>query len=170
MKELLWRLVQDPEDREEEGLKRLLGESVREPIRVAPDLEVNQLLQLYSKEHEHIALVMDDDRLVGMVTLEDVIEELIGEVDDEYDQSPRIIDKIGPGLWRFGGGTLWSRRRGRVATAAGGGPSPAGGHRPRRPLRRQRPCRGSNFAVSSAPGGVFAIEKLALQGDTNAAR
>lgn len=108
MKELLWRLVQDPEDREEEGLKRLLGESVREPIRVAPDLEVNQLLQLFSKEHEHIALVMDGERLVGMVTLEDVIEELIGEVDDEYDQSPRIIDKIGPGLWRFGGGTLWS--------------------------------------------------------------
>ncbi len=33
---------------------------------------------------------------------------MIGEVDDEYDQSPRLIDKLGPGLWRFGGGTLWS--------------------------------------------------------------
>jgi CBS domain containing-hemolysin-like protein len=108
MKELLWRLVQDPADRDEDGLKRLFGESVREPLRVSPSLEVNQLLQLFSKEHEHIAIVEEEGKTVGMVTLEDVIEELIGEVDDEYDQSPRLIDKLGPGLWRFGGGTLWS--------------------------------------------------------------
>ncbi|MEQ8942144.1 MAG: CBS domain-containing protein, partial [Roseitalea porphyridii] len=108
VKALLWRLVQEPEDREEEGLKRLLGESVREPLRVDPSLEVSVLLQQFSTQHEHLALVEADGRVVGMVTLEDVIEELIGEIDDEYDKSPRLMERLSPGLWRFGGGTLWT--------------------------------------------------------------
>lgn len=108
VKALLWRLVQDPEDRQEDGLKRMLGESVREPLRVGPDLEVSQLLQQFSKQHEHLAIVESEGRVIGMVTLEDVIEELIGEVDDEYDQSPDTVDKLASGLWRFGGGTLWT--------------------------------------------------------------
>lgn len=108
MKDLLWRLVQEPEDREEEGLTRLLGESVREPLRVDPELEVSVLLQHFSTHHEHLALVESEGRVVGMVTLEDIIEELIGEIDDEYDRSPRTMERLSPGLWRFGGGTLWT--------------------------------------------------------------
>lgn len=108
IKEVLWRLVADPEDLEEEGLKRILGEAVREPLWVDPEIDVSKLLQLFSMHHEHMALVRRGDRLVGMVTLEDVIEELIGEVDDEYDRSPEQMEQMEPGLWRFGGGTLWS--------------------------------------------------------------
>lgn len=108
VKEVLWRMVEEPEDLEEEGLKRILGEAVREPIYVTPDLEVSQLLQVFSQRHAHLALVREEERIVGVVTLEDVVEELIGEVDDEYDRSPQQIEKVAPGLWRFGGGTLWS--------------------------------------------------------------
>lgn len=108
IKEVLWRLVSDPEDLQEEGLKRILGEAVREPLWVEPDIDVSKLLQLFSMHHEHMALVRRGDRMVGMVTLEDVIEELIGEVDDEYDRSPEHMEQIETGLWRFGGGTLWS--------------------------------------------------------------
>ncbi len=109
VKEVLWRLVHEPEDLKEEGLKRILGEAVREPLLVSSGLDVSQLLQLFSMRHEHVALVRDDDNVVvGMVTLEDVIEELIGEVDDEYDQSPKHLERLEQGLWRFGGGTLWS--------------------------------------------------------------
>ena len=109
VKEILWRLVEEPEDREEQGLKRILGEAVREPLAVTPDLEVTKLLNLFSREHEHLALVRrDDGSVAGMVTLEDVIEELIGEVDDEYDRSPRTLERVGPDLWQFGGGCLWT--------------------------------------------------------------
>ncbi|MCA9550240.1 MAG: HlyC/CorC family transporter [Myxococcales bacterium] len=109
VKEILWRLVEEPEDREEQGLKRVLGEALREPLVVTPDLEVTKLLNLFSREHEHLALVKwDNGGVAGMVTLEDVIEELIGEVDDEYDRSPRTAERMGPDLWQFGGGCLWT--------------------------------------------------------------
>lgn len=108
VKEVLWRLVQEPEDREEDGLKRILGEAVREPLFVPADLEVTRLLNLFSREHEHLAVVRDKaGKIAGIITLEDVIEELIGEVDDEYDSSPRTAEEVEPGRWQLGGGMLW---------------------------------------------------------------
>ncbi len=85
IKEVLWRMVSDPDEVEEEGVKRILGEGVREPISVSPDLDVSALLHLFSMKHEHVAVVREGDRIVGMVTFEDVVEEIVGEVDDEYD-------------------------------------------------------------------------------------
>ncbi len=109
VKEVLWRLVQDPEDREEEGFSRILGEAIREPLFVHEDLDVSQLLQTFSKAHEHIAVVRStDDRVVGVVTLEDIIEELVGEIDDEFDRSPTQQESLSENSWRFGGGRLWS--------------------------------------------------------------
>lgn len=109
VKDVLWRLVEEPQDHEELGLKRILGEAVREPLFVAPDLAATDLLNLFSREHEHLAMVRDDaGKIVGMVTLEDVIEELIGEVDDEYDRSPSTSQRMANGLWQFGGGCLWT--------------------------------------------------------------
>lgn len=109
VKEVLWRLVSEADEWEEDGLKRILGESVREPLFVSDRLDASQLLQSFSREHEHIAIARNrSGRITGIVTLEDVIEELIGEVDDEYDRSPATIERVKVGLWRLGGGTLWS--------------------------------------------------------------
>lgn len=114
VKEILWRLAEEPEDREEEGLKRILGEAVREPVFVDAGIEVSKLLQVFSESHAHLALVTEkneggkEGRLVGIVTLEDVIEELIGEIDDEYDRIPTKVEQLGGSVWGFGGGTPWA--------------------------------------------------------------
>ena len=109
IKEVLWRLVQDPEDLEEEGFSRILGEAIREPLFVDDEIDVSQLLQTFSKAHEHIAIVRaKGGRVVGIVTLEDIIEELVGEIDDEFDRSPTQKEKLADNSWRFGGGQLWS--------------------------------------------------------------
>jgi putative hemolysin len=56
------------------------------------------------REHTHIALVRDPGgRVVGMVTLEDVLEELVGDIRDEYDQLPAYVVPAGTD-WVAGGG------------------------------------------------------------------
>ncbi|MEM7675950.1 MAG: hemolysin family protein [Myxococcota bacterium] len=109
IKEVLWRRVQDPETLEEDGLSRMLGEALREPLTVEPNIDVSQLLQTFAKAHEHMAVVKKQDgQVVGIVTLEDIIEELVGEIDDEFDRSPTQQESLTDNSWRFGGGRLWS--------------------------------------------------------------
>ena len=109
MKEVLWRLADEPGEVESELLNRILGESMREPLSVSSDIDVSDLIHEFSTKHEHLAVVRGEDGdVVGMITLEDVIEELMGEIDDEFDRSPTGLDAIGPHRWRAGGGALWA--------------------------------------------------------------
>jgi putative hemolysin len=57
------------------------------------------------RERIHIALVMDGDRVLGLLTMEDIVEELVGDIHDEYDHLPSHIHPIGDG-WLSGGGVL----------------------------------------------------------------
>jgi putative hemolysin len=72
--------------------------SVRESTAVSACLE--QMM----RDHTHIALVRSTDgRVVGMATQEDILEELVGEIEDEYDHLPLHVVKTGAG-WVVGGG------------------------------------------------------------------
>jgi CBS domain containing-hemolysin-like protein len=54
---------------------------------------VDDLLQWFQKSRTHIAVVLDEyGGVSGLVTIEDVLEEIVGEIDDEYDQQSE--DKI----------------------------------------------------------------------------
>ncbi|MDP3804750.1 MAG: CBS domain-containing protein, partial [Candidatus Omnitrophota bacterium] len=52
-----------------------------------PDTKkVSEHLKEFQKGHTHLALVTDSKgRLAGLVTLEDLVEEIVGEIEDEYD-------------------------------------------------------------------------------------
>ena len=53
----------------------------------------------------HMAIVRDSSgRTLGMVTLEDIVEELLGDLDDEFDPLPRTFYSPRDGLWVVGGG------------------------------------------------------------------
>ncbi|MEW4569594.1 hemolysin family protein [Tautonia sp. JC769] len=84
-----------------------LGEIIR-PIHVTtPDEQASDLLKVYVEQHVHIAIVRDDDgKTLGLITLEDIIEELVGELEDEYPVSslPRMFQPRGDGAWLVGGG------------------------------------------------------------------
>jgi putative hemolysin len=70
---------------------------------------VSSALEQLIREHHHIALVRDaGGAVVGMVTLEDIIEELVGEIHDEFDRLPAHITSSGTG-WVVGGGTSLSQ-------------------------------------------------------------
>lgn len=75
------------------------------------DTPVSTCLEALMKERTHIALVRSTSgEVIGMVTLEDMIEELVGEIEDEYDRLPVHCVPSGSG-WVAGGGITLERLR-----------------------------------------------------------
>jgi CBS domain containing-hemolysin-like protein len=75
---------------------RPLVELLRQPLFVPETKPVDDLLTFFQKSRTHIAVVLDEfGGVSGLVTIEDVLEEIVGEIDDEYDQkSEAEIRKI----------------------------------------------------------------------------
>jgi CBS domain containing-hemolysin-like protein len=66
---------------------RALRELLRKPLFVPETKPVDDLLKVFQKSRTHIAVVLDEyGGVSGLVTIEDVLEEIVGEIDDEYDQ------------------------------------------------------------------------------------
>ena len=82
-------------------------------VRTLPDLKddftLSTGLESMIREHTHIAIVRDASRkIVGMVTLEDIMEELVGDIMDEFDRAPSHLAFSGSG-WVCGGGVTLER-------------------------------------------------------------
>jgi putative hemolysin len=81
-----------------------LSEVVREAHYVPETKKVAELLREMQKEKFHIALVTDEyGSLTGLVTLEDLLEELVGEITDEYDREEPEMVEVGDGVYRVSG-------------------------------------------------------------------
>lgn len=76
------------------------------PILFVPEsVKVNQLLREFRSQHMHIALVINEHGIItGLITLEDVLEEIVGEISDEHEEihSDKITE-IEPGTWLVDG-------------------------------------------------------------------
>jgi putative hemolysin len=79
------------------------------PVRfVSPDTSLNFLLRGFIEEHNHIAIVQDPEgKTLGLITLEDIIEEFLGEIEDEFDRLPKWVHSLSGGTWTVGGGIYW---------------------------------------------------------------
>ncbi|MBQ9755463.1 MAG: DUF21 domain-containing protein [Lentisphaeria bacterium] len=71
-----------------------------------PDDTAAELLEHLTMQNCHITIVRDPatNTTLGLVTLEDIIEELIGDLDDEFDPLPRTFYSPGENFWVVGGG------------------------------------------------------------------
>lgn len=87
------------------GEKTAISEAMNEPIYVSYRKLLSNALEEIQKSKSHMAIVVDnveDKEYMGIITLEDIMEELIGEVYDEHDDIPRVF-QIGNHMYRVDG-------------------------------------------------------------------
>ncbi len=78
-------------------LKQKIGKNsmMRELLFVPPSMPVGDLLQKMQATHVHIAVVVDEyGGTDGLVTIEDLLEEVVGEIEDEHDDEIEMVKKI----------------------------------------------------------------------------
>ena len=81
-----------------------LAKLVHTPYFVPEQKKINELLREFQKEKIHMAVVVDEyGGTAGIVTLEDIIEEIVGEIQDEYDQETPLYTKIDDNTWSISG-------------------------------------------------------------------
>ena len=78
-------------------------ESIARPCLFVPDTKhADDLLKEMQAERTHVAIVVDEfGGTSGMVTIEDIVEEIVGEITDEYDTEPEESELLPDGSWRL---------------------------------------------------------------------
>ncbi|MDE6717425.1 MAG: gliding motility-associated protein GldE [Muribaculaceae bacterium] len=77
---------------------------IREAYFVPESRMIDDLLEDFRKRKIHIAIVIDEyGGTQGIVTLEDIIEQIVGDIDDEYDEVASMYKKISPDSYYFDG-------------------------------------------------------------------
>jgi CBS domain containing-hemolysin-like protein len=84
----------------ENGQTVQLSQIVREPFYVPETTGIDKLLETMKHKRVHLAIVIDEySGVAGLVTMEDILEEIVGDIVDEYDSAEEAgIHPIGPGL------------------------------------------------------------------------
>ena len=83
-----------------------LIELARPPYFVPEAKPIETLLQAFRRKHLHLAVVVDEyGGVEGICTLEDIVEEIIGEIQDEYDEEEILVRSLGPNRYLIDGST-----------------------------------------------------------------
>ena len=82
---------------------------IRPPYFVPETKKIDDLLREFQENKVHIAIVVDEfGGTSGIVTLEDVLEEIVGEINDEYDEDEKSYQRVNSNTFIFEGKTLLS--------------------------------------------------------------
>ncbi len=87
---------------EEENFK--LSDIIKEPMFVMKHKLVNELLKEFQTKKQHFAVVSDEfGSVAGIVTMEDILEEIVGEIWDEYDEIHEDVKKVSENVYIVSG-------------------------------------------------------------------
>ena len=80
---------------------------IRPPHFVPETKKIDDLLREFQENNVHIAIVVDEfGGTSGLVTLEDILEEIVGEINDEYDDDEKVYSKLNDNTYVFEGKVL----------------------------------------------------------------
>jgi CBS domain containing-hemolysin-like protein len=89
-------LVTVADDEDDRSIEQL----AREPYFVPEGKKIDELLKEFQIKKIHMAIVVDEyGGTSGIVTLEDILEEIVGEIRDEFDHEPPLVRKTGEGKY-----------------------------------------------------------------------
>lgn len=79
---------------------------IRKPYFIPEHKKINDLMEDFQSNKVHMAIVVDEyGSTLGLVSLEDIIEEIIGEISDESDADEKLYTVLGPNTYLFEGKT-----------------------------------------------------------------
>ena len=82
---------------------------IRPPYFVPETKKIDDLLRDFQENKVHIAIVVDEfGGTSGLITLEDILEEIVGEINDEYDEEEKSYTRVNANTYVFEGKTLLS--------------------------------------------------------------
>ncbi len=82
---------------------------IRPPYFVPETKKIDELLRDFQENKVHIAIVVDEfGGTSGLITLEDILEEIVGEINDEYDEEEKSYTRVNANTYVFEGKTLLS--------------------------------------------------------------
>lgn len=77
---------------------------LRKPIFVPETIKTAEVLEAMRHEHIHIAIIVDEyGGVAGIVTMEDILEQIVGEIQDEYDEEVPEVQKLEDGSYMVQG-------------------------------------------------------------------
>jgi CBS domain containing-hemolysin-like protein len=78
---------------------------IKKPVLIVPEsMPAKDTLRMFINQHKSIAVVVDEfGGTSGMVALEDLIEEITGEINDEFDETDLLEKMVSPGEYIFSG-------------------------------------------------------------------
>lgn len=92
-KDLVKLTLEQPEETSFESI-------IRKPLFVSESYKIKNLLKQFQKKRIQMAVVTNEiGEVTGIVTMEDILEELVGEIQDEYDNEDPIVVNINEGLY-----------------------------------------------------------------------
>lgn len=95
-------LLHNPDDRDF-SLRQIL----RKPHFIPELRSISQQFSAFKRRRSHLSLVVDEyGNVVGLLTMEDILEEIVGEIEDEYDRLDSEVEQLSDGSYLVSGRTL----------------------------------------------------------------
>lgn len=97
LKDLARRIQDNPSGQRQE----LVSSVMREAVYYPDSKPVDDVLRDMQRDRNHIVIVIDEfGGTAGLATIEDIVEEIVGEIVDEYDAEPTLTEEVEPGVFR----------------------------------------------------------------------